>query len=681
MPVGATSRSTVRGAGCERARPRYAAPAVVAASLFAVILLALSPVASASEGTVRAFGKNGQGELGVGFQDNQEISAATLPKLANVTQIAQGFNFTVALLSNGTLQTWGENNYGQLGLGAVKEPIRCLSPQPVTVESGEKVIAVAAAGVHAIALTEGHKVLTWGTTQVGEAGTGESGVGAGEEEEPPPEEEPLEKGIVETKTFGLDAAGCEEAEPLKSSKAVPAPTEVKSLSPSALTSTFKQGLSVEEVAAGGKSDYVRLSNGTMEAWGYNDDGQLAQPKSTTTEFELCKYKEPQPEKPEKPENPTKEQEKEYKEALAKYKTEHKAWIERRNEFYYASAPECPNLCLSEEGVEPCRTTPHVVDAIAHTVGEEKSLTPAEEMSRALPNVEEIAAGEEDAYAIAQCTKEKGREVPPYRCIMSWGNNGKGELGTGSAVKEEPWPKPVESLKGVKEIAAGNHQVLATVSTESTVYGWGNAGGGDLGPNAGSGTVAKPVPIGGLKGAPELIAAGRDDSFVVTGGKIYAFGNNESGELGIGSTVNSTKNPTAVPGIEHVIQIGASEQRTSVLAGGTAPAPLLEVTPEAGKISVRWNLPAPKVKLREHACSFPEAPEGDCVLEPWSAFETVTVKEPKEAVFYWPDSKQQKKENLTKLPAGRYRVNIDEVGTRSEGSREENRTTWTVVPGA
>jgi len=69
------------------------------------------------------WGNNFFGQLGDGTKSNQRFSHQVklypnMP-LINVAQVVVGENHTVALKNNGTLWTWGNNDFGQLGDGTI----------------------------------------------------------------------------------------------------------------------------------------------------------------------------------------------------------------------------------------------------------------------------------------------------------------------------------------------------------------------------------------------------------------------------------------------------------------------------------------------------------------------------------------------------------------------------------
>src|SRR5436305_11163298 len=148
---------------------RLLAGAVVAATLLATILAALNAPASAraEAGTAAvAWGDNVYMELGAGYKNLQEERPVTAVGLSNITGIALGYHFDVALLGDGTVDTWGGNAFGQLG-----NKTHVLNGAPASVGL-RGVKAVSAGGAHALALLEGGTISNWGDNEFGELGNG-----------------------------------------------------------------------------------------------------------------------------------------------------------------------------------------------------------------------------------------------------------------------------------------------------------------------------------------------------------------------------------------------------------------------------------------------------------------------------------------------------------------------------
>jgi hypothetical protein len=69
-----------------------------------------------SDGSVRAWGLNGNGQLGLGNTTDQS-TPQVVTGLSGVVALATGFGHSMALLGDGSVRAWGWNYYGQLGLG------------------------------------------------------------------------------------------------------------------------------------------------------------------------------------------------------------------------------------------------------------------------------------------------------------------------------------------------------------------------------------------------------------------------------------------------------------------------------------------------------------------------------------------------------------------------------------
>jgi len=117
-------------------------------------------------GTVECWGDNEQGELGIGTTTNTPTPAA-VTNLTGVTAIAAGAAHTCALLSGGTVQCWGYNQEGELGNGTSISPF--VTPAAVSNLTG--VTAIAAGAQHTCALLSIGTVDCWGVAYDGRLGT------------------------------------------------------------------------------------------------------------------------------------------------------------------------------------------------------------------------------------------------------------------------------------------------------------------------------------------------------------------------------------------------------------------------------------------------------------------------------------------------------------------------------
>lgn len=136
-------------------------------------------------------------------------------------------------------------------------------------------------------------------------------------------------------------------------------------------------------------------------------------------------------------------------------------------------------------------------------------------------------------------------------VWAWGADRKGAVGNGGAFTTAV-TAPVQltsTVAGVDSVTSGHYHSLALDRDSDTVWAWGWNNRGQSGPNGGTKMkVAAPVTVTKLPGEVSLIAAGRAHSLAVVNGRVYAWGDNAEGQLG--RTPNTTRNPTPtlVPGL-------------------------------------------------------------------------------------------------------------------------------------
>ena len=69
-----------------------------------------------NDGTLYSFGSNQYGQLGLGH--NHDVSLPTpIPNLPQISLVSCGYDFTVCVDCEGFMWSFGENNAGQLGTG------------------------------------------------------------------------------------------------------------------------------------------------------------------------------------------------------------------------------------------------------------------------------------------------------------------------------------------------------------------------------------------------------------------------------------------------------------------------------------------------------------------------------------------------------------------------------------
>lgn len=139
------------------------------------------------DGTVWAWGMNNFGQLGNGEWGLDAASAVPVQVLGldgeghleGVTQVAAGWEHSVALLEDGTVVAWGSRCHAQLGDGMRDSnswsvhPVRVNGPYGEDALSG--VTSISCGAHHTIAVLEDGNAVAWGSNHEGQLGRGHLG--------------------------------------------------------------------------------------------------------------------------------------------------------------------------------------------------------------------------------------------------------------------------------------------------------------------------------------------------------------------------------------------------------------------------------------------------------------------------------------------------------------------------
>jgi alpha-tubulin suppressor-like RCC1 family protein len=137
-------------------------PVSTLTGIVAIAAGSLHSLAVKSDGTVWAWGNNTCGQLGNGgtLQQNTPVQANPISPAA--VAVAAGYYHSLALLTDGTVRSWGNNYYGQLGDNTTTQ-----RTQPRAVEALAGAGAIAAGVYHSVALKAdglpAGRAWTWGS--------------------------------------------------------------------------------------------------------------------------------------------------------------------------------------------------------------------------------------------------------------------------------------------------------------------------------------------------------------------------------------------------------------------------------------------------------------------------------------------------------------------------------------
>lgn len=125
-----------------------------------------------SNGTLWAWGYNAWGNLGNGSSGGYVLTPTQIGLDTDWKEASLGYYASVALKTNGTLWTWGNNSYGYLGNGSGQN-YQILIPTQVGIENNWK--SVSGRQAHVLALKEDNTLWAWGQNIYGQLGIGTSG--------------------------------------------------------------------------------------------------------------------------------------------------------------------------------------------------------------------------------------------------------------------------------------------------------------------------------------------------------------------------------------------------------------------------------------------------------------------------------------------------------------------------
>jgi len=162
------------------------------------------------------------------------------------------------------------------------------------------------------------------------------------------------------------------------------------------------------------------------------------------------------------------------------------------------------------------------------------------------NITALEAGQDHSLAL----KSDGT-------VWAWGGNDFGELGVGTSGSGITlMPRRINTLSGITAIDTFATHSLA-LKSDGTVWAWGGNSYGQLGNGTTGGISNVPVQVSGLTSVA-TIAAGISHSLAIkSDGTVWAWGRNNYGQLGDGTTTDSNV-PVQVSGLSGAVGVAAGE---------------------------------------------------------------------------------------------------------------------------
>ena len=120
-------------------------------------------------------------------------------------------------------------------------------------------------------------------------------------------------------------------------------------------------------------------------------------------------------------------------------------------------------------------------------------------------------------------------------FWAWGDNSYGQLGLGNQTSRSS-PVQVGALTTWSKVSTGGYGLMA-VKTDGTLWGWGYNGSGQLGVGSGVAEKSSPVQVGSLTTWLNVSSGRYYTTALTTDGKLYAWGQGNSGQIGQGNTTD------------------------------------------------------------------------------------------------------------------------------------------------
>jgi len=500
-------------------------------------------------GAVRCWGANGYGQLGTGNLTPTNVPANVL-NVTNAASVTIGTEHTCVRLTDGAAQCWGYNWFGQLGDSS---KTNASTPVPVTGLTGS--LALVAGGTHTCARMPGATMKCWGGNSSGQLGDGTSidrtvpvntmladveSIGAGNEATCAR----LQSG--ELRCFGNNRSG-QLGNGIAGNN--PNPGFVSNIID--VTAIDLEMLHTCAVVVGG----------AVRCWGDNTNGQLG---DGTTTHRLM------PQNVNNLTNMTAV-------AVGLY---HSCALSASRQVFCWGNNSWGQL---GNGNYSYQTNPVAVQGINNAV----MLTVGHVSSCALLDTQQVKCwGSSNNAELGNGSSGTTSNVPVtvsnltditaigsgswHHCarhatgtVSCWGRNTEFQIGDRTSVNRTT-PVPVFNLGNVVSLALGHYSSCALLG-DGSVRCWGANYDGQLG-NGGTSGSGQPVVVSGITGATSL-SAGISHVCVEQPGAIRCWGWNSAGQLGNGNLVNSNV-PVLVQPIESVSKVVAGGLHTcAIVANG------------------------------------------------------------------------------------------------------------------
>jgi alpha-tubulin suppressor-like RCC1 family protein len=118
-----------------------------------------------ADGTVLSWGNDDFGQVGNDASRTHSVAPTLVPGVTHVVAVAAGCYHSLVLKADGTMLSWGQNDKGQLGAGGIGG-----HALPIAVSGASGVVRIAAGWDHSLAVKSDGTLLSWGSDELGQLG-------------------------------------------------------------------------------------------------------------------------------------------------------------------------------------------------------------------------------------------------------------------------------------------------------------------------------------------------------------------------------------------------------------------------------------------------------------------------------------------------------------------------------
>jgi alpha-tubulin suppressor-like RCC1 family protein len=125
------------------------------------------------DGTLWSWGENELGQLGYANNEQNVTLPAQVGLDTNWASVAAGAEYSLAIKTDGTLWAWGDDKYGQLGLGTI-QGAQAQTPTQVGTDTNWATVSANYTGTLTLATKTDGTLWAWGSDSYGQLGDGAS---------------------------------------------------------------------------------------------------------------------------------------------------------------------------------------------------------------------------------------------------------------------------------------------------------------------------------------------------------------------------------------------------------------------------------------------------------------------------------------------------------------------------